>query len=1059
MTKTIHRTGDTPWSPEEEHGVPSYVELHCHSNYSLLDGASFPEELAVRARRLGMAALALTDHDGLYGTVRFWKAAKEQGIRPIIGVEVMVETEGHLVLLAEDETGYTSLCRLVSRAHLTGSKGQPHLTLERLAREQEGLICLSGCHQGPLASRILAKDQKGAEEAAGRLLDLFGPQNFWIELSRHYLLQDNHLVGELVELAKRLGLGVVATNNVHYARREQYRLHDLLTCIRNHTTLDEVWPLSRTNSEVYLKSSAEMASLFADLPQAIRNTHIIAERCRVGLDLSAHRLPRLDLPPPETASSLLRRLCQEGLQHKYRQTQANSEQARQQLEHELSVIEKTGLAGYFLIVWDIMRFARERNIPAQGRGSAAGSLVAYLLGITRVDPLSHHLLFERFLSSDIHTMPDIDIDFGQRRRDEVIEYVYGKYGQEHTAMVCNVITYQRRLARREVAKALGIPTPLLNQWLRLYRESELRASELEAMEDHPDGPSGQYLSRFALFNELSGAIQGFPRHLSIHVGGMLITGPPLIDVVPIERAAMPGRVVSQWNKDDIEDLGLIKLDLLSLRTLSMLQEVVELIRQHRGVELDLSEISLDDPAVYHLLQEADTVGCFQVESRAQMQILPQVKPERVEDLIIQVALIRPGPIQGGMVNPYLRRRQGLEPVTYPHPLLKPILAETLGVVVFQEQVIRIAMAVAGFSAGEADMLRRAMSRSRSAEAMGGLRKRFVQGGLERGLEAELAQTIFENLQGFAYYGFCKSHAAAFARTAYESCYLKAHYPIEFYCGLLNNQPMGFYSPDVIVGDARRHGVEVLPPHVDHSRTECTLEEGKIRLGFTYVKGLGEAVSKQIEEVQAQGPFRNLKEFCRRTGLPQRAVARLIRVGAMDHWHIPRRNLLWELGRIPCLEELDLAHPPDNIHFPTLSRVEELVEAYDLLGLSPDDHPMTLYRPWLEQQGVLSSTELDQQPDRAQVQTAGLMVARHHPPTAKGFGFLTLEDEEGLANVVLRPQVYGQHQAIMEGAALLLVSGRLHKRGSVTNVLANHIAPLPLLTSVIDQDILRQYDHT
>jgi len=612
-----------------------------------------------------------------------------------------------------------------------------------------------------------------------------------------------------------------------------------------------------------------------------------------------------------------------------------------------------------------------------------------------------------------------------------------------------VVTYRPRLARREVAKALGIPTDLLNQWLHLYRESELQASGFELQDDAANASP-----KFALFSELVRTIQGFPRHLSIHVGGMLITGPPLIDVVPIERATMPGRVVSQWNKDDIEDLGLIKLDLLSLRTLSMIQETVELIHQHRGVELDLEEIPLDDPAVYRLLEEADTIGCFQVESRAQMQILPRMKPQRFEDLIVEVALIRPGPIQGDMVRPYLKRRQGLEPVTYLHPPLEPILAETLGVVVFQEQVIRIAMAIAGFSAGEADMLRRAMSRSRSQEAMDDLQERFVQGALERGMAPDLAQAIFEKLRGFASYGFCKSHAAAFARTAYESCYLKAHYPAEFYCALLNNQPMGFYSPDVIVGDARRHEVEVLPPHVDRSGKLCTLEGGRIRLGFAYVKGLGEAAIERLVEAQARGWFRSLKELCHRTRLPRRAVQHLIRVGAMDHWQIPRRNLLWEVGKISYPEELDLALPRDEIRFPALSRAEELVEKYELLGLSPDDHPLALYRPWLEREGVLSSGELIHHPDGVWVQVAGLAVVRQRPPTAKGFAFLTLEDEEGLLNVIIRPDVYHQHQAIVEGAALLLVGGRLQREGSVTNVVAQYIGPLPALSHPAGLDPLR-----
>jgi error-prone DNA polymerase len=481
----------------------------------------------------------------------------------------------------------------------------------------------------------------------------------------------------------------------------------------------------------------------------------------------------------------------------------------------------------------------------------------------------------------------------------------------------------------------------------------------------------------------------------------------------------------------------------------MLQEAEELVHQHQGVRLDLGEVPLDDPMVYRLVQQADTVGTFQVESRAQMQTLPRVKPERFEDLVVEVALIRPGPIQGGMVSHYVKRRQGLEPVTHLHPLLAPILGETMGVVVFQEQVIRIAMTLAGFTAGEADMLRRAMSRSRSWEAMEDLQGRFVQGARGQGLAPDLAQTIFEKLRGFASYGFCKSHAAAFARTAYESCYLKVHYPSEFYCALLNNQPMGFYSPSVIVGDAQRHGVEMLPPHVDRSRKRCILEDEGIRLSFLYVKGLGEAAIEKLELAQTQGPFRSLRGFCHRTRLPRRWVQRLIRVGAMDHWEIPRRNLLWELGKISYPEQLDLDHPPDAIHFPPLSRAEELVEEYDLLGLSHDDHPLALYRPWLRQEGVLSSEELIQQSDGDWIQVAGLSVVRQRPPTAKGFAFLTLEDEEGLMNVVIRPDVFEKYRAEVEGVALLLVAGRLQKQEGVANIVARSIAPLPALSQSYD----------
>jgi len=548
------------------------------------------------------------------------------------------------------------------------------------------------------------------------------------------------------------------------------------------------------------------------------------------------------------------------------------------LDHELQVIERTGLAEYFLIVWDICRYAHERGIPAQGRGSAANSLVAYLLDITRVDPIAQNLLFERFLNEEANTMPDIDVDFSTNHREEVLQYVYDKYGEEHTAMVCNVVTFRARSAVRDVGKALGFPLPLLDQVAKA-----LDTRKAGALEDELAGINGfadktDHLPWQQLI-ELCREIDSFPRHLSIHVGGMLITGKPLVEIAPLERATMPGRVVVQFNKDDVEDLGLIKIDLLGLRTLSLIHDALQMIKEHRGVELDLERIPLDDPAVYEMLCRADTIGTFQVESRAQAQTLPRMRPQKFEDIVVEVALIRPGPLQGNMVHPYLQRRAGQEEVTYLHPALEPALKETLGVIIFQEQVLKVAMAIAGFTPGEADMLRRAMSRNRSHAEMEKLRGRFITGALENGLDEGTAEKIFDQLAGFAEFGFCKSHAAAFARTAYETLYLKAHYPAEFYCALLNNQPMGFYSPAVIVGDAKRHGVKILPVDVNRSRAKCTLEGDGIRLGFARVDTLGEASLEMLEEARSDGPYYSLRDFCRRTRLPRNAIENLIMVGA------------------------------------------------------------------------------------------------------------------------------------------------------------------------------------
>jgi len=1095
-----------------------YVELHCHSYFSLLDGASSPEALIDRAARLGYRALALTDHDGLYGVVRFWQAAQERGLKALVGAEVSLvataprhqlgevatasrhhlgevatatasrvlggtasrhqlgENDGHhLTLLAETKGGYANLCRLISAGQLAGQKGAPRLTLDTLAQHAPGLLCLSGCQKGLVASALLAKSQvspsleqdaEDAYAAAGHLRDIFADR-FWIELQRHYLPGDAELVPNLVELARWLGNGLVATNNVHYAERSGQRLHDVLTCIRNLTTLPEALAsgLLHPNSERFLKPPSAMVDLFADLPEACQNTLYIAERCQEGLsrtsrhsaesaerssgergteylDFSDQRLPNFAVPPGHTPLSYLQSLCAEGLQHKFDPV---TSQAQAQLAHELRVIEQTGMAGYFLVVWDIVRFARGRGIRCQGRGSAANSLVAYLLDITPVDPLRHHLLFERFLSTESHTMPDIDVDFAADRREEVIQYVYERYGEEHTAMVCNVVTYRARSAVREVAKALAFPPDVIDRIAKaLDTHSASQAAEEIAMDSaYP----------WQLLSELLRAIDGIPRHLSIHVGGMLITAAPLVEVVPVERATMPGQVVVQWDKDSVEDAGLIKIDLLSLRTLGMVEETLQHIRQTRAIELDLEHLPLDDPAVYEMLQRADTVGCFQVESRAQAQMLPCLKPERFEDLIIEVALVRPGPIQGHMVHPYLRRRQGLEPVEYAHPSLEPALAETLGVIIFQEQVIRVAMAVARFTPGEADQLRRAMSRSRSKEAMARLRDRFLRGAQDNGLDEAVAAEVFQQLAGFAEFGFCKSHAASFALVAYQTLYLKAHFAPEFYCALLNHQPMGFYTPEVLLGDAQRHGVSILRPDINRSQDECTLGPSvAVRLGLRYVYSLGEAWRGRLLERRAGRPFVNLQDFCQRTRLPRPVVENLIRCGAMDCWATPhgasptggqeRRTLLWQLGGLDYREEeMDIEIPIAEVALPTLSTGEKLGWEYELLGLAPGDHVMRLYRSRLRERDVLSSAELAQRQDGEPVRVAGMVIVRQRPPTAKGHVFITLEDEEGLINLIIRPTVYERYKSAIRNALLLWAEGRLQQEGHAISVLVHRAGTL------------------
>ncbi len=1021
-----------------------YVELHCHSYFSLLDGASSPETLVERAAALGYGALALTDHDGLYGAIHFWQASQTYEVKPIIGAEVTLEDGEHLVLLAETRAGYANLSRLISKAQLEGSKGEPKLDLHTLSEHAADLLCLAGCRDGRISTLLAQKRAKEAQEVTACLRDIFADR-LWIELQRHDLPQDIPSCAALLDLAHILGLEVVATNNVHYAQRNDRVLHDLLTCIRHHATLPEalVSGILHPNSERHLKSPDTMSALFADHPSAVRNTLSIAERCNVSLDFTAQRLPNLTLPQGTSPYSYLHALCEEGLQRKLDPADPH---ARSQLEYELGVIERVGLTGYFLVVWDIVRFARNQGIRCQGRGSAANSLVAYLLDITPINPLEHDLLFERFLNEGTSTIPDIDIDFAADRREEVIQYVYQKYGQEHVGMVCNVVTYRARSALRDAAKALAFPPDVIDRAAKALgtRSTDLAADQVDQQLLESQATLDQDLPWHVL-TDLMRQMEGIPRHLSIHVGGMLITSSPLVDIVPLEKATMPDRVVVQWNKDSVEDAGLIKVDLLALHTLGMVEEALALIQATGKEQPGLDNLPLDDPRIYAVLQQADTIGCFQVESRAQMQMLPQLYPTCFEDLVIEISLVRPGPIQGNMVHPYLRRRQGAEPVTYVHPALEPILQETLGVMVFQEQVIRVAVAIARFSHSEADQLRRAMSRSRSEEAMLALRTRFLENAQANGVPLPIAETVFEQLLAFSGYGFCKSHAAAFGHIAYQTLYLKTYYPAMFYCALLNHQPMGFYRPDVLIGDARRHGVPVLLPDINHSELTCTLERAesspRIRLGLDYVHGLSDIHQARITERRSDGPFRDLHDFCRRARLPRRMIETLIRSGAMDSLGKGRRELLWELGGLIYDTELDLQVAVQPIDLPELGNLEQTLWEYELLGLTPGDHLMAYYRDRLRQKGILSSQELGTRQDGETVWVAGLVIIRQRPPSAKGFVFVTLEDEEGLMNLIIRPTVYEQYHDVVHRASVLLAQGELQATERQVNVIASRLAVL------------------
>ena len=1018
--------------------MTDYVELHCHSNFSLLDGASHPEDLVGRAADLGMPALALTDHDGLYGAIRFYKSCLKAAIKPVVGAEMTLQGGHHVTLLAKNNTGYSNLCRLITRAQLKGEKGSPVLDLESLARNSGGLLCLSGCRRGEIASSIISRQVGKAYEAAKRYIDIFGREDSYIELQNNLYPEDRQLCHALVELAKNLKLACVATNNVHYARKEGHELHDVLTCIKNRTTLDECGSL-RVNSEFYLKSFEEMTRLFPDHPEAISSTLAIAGKCNVNLDFSSYRFPDFPLPQGETADSYLAKLCWQKVHDRYGNI---SPEVEARVNCELNLISKLGLSGYFLVVWDIMDYAKRNGIPAQGRGSAANSIVAYILGITKVDPIKNKLFLGRFLNEEMSSIPDIDIDVSTNHREKLIQYVYEKYGQEHTAMVCTYVTFQARNAIREVGKALGMPVYLLDRMAKsvsAYGATEIE-QDLASIKEFQTYFTSVPWQEFA---SLCREIADFPRHLSIHNGGMLISSCPLTEIVPLEKATMPGRIVCQWDKDSIADAGLIKVDLLGLRMLSLVHEACELVEENHNMKLDLDKLPLDDKEVYDMICQSDTVGVFQVESRAQMQTLPQTKPRSIEDLTIETALVRPGPLQGNMVHPYIRRRKGLEKVTYLHPKLKPILEDTLGVLLFQEQVIQVATTIASFTPGEADSLRRAMSRKRAKDAMDEMKQRFMEGAKKNGVESDTASRIFAAFEGFAQYGFCKSHAAGFALLCYQSAWLKKHYPSEFYCALLNNQPMGFYSPEVIVHDAKRHGIEILPVDINRSSAKCAVEGGKVRLGFIYIKEVGEKAISQIVAERERTPYLSLGDFCSRARLERKLVENLVLAGAFDSLGCPKRQLLWQLGLLEKQHpgELPLEFGDARVSLPDLTELEQMKADYEVQGLSTKYHPMQVLRKDISRDGLLKSSEIAQLFPNTRVRIAGYVIIRQRPATAKGFAFITLEDEDGTVNVVVRPSIYQKYRQVFKLEPLVVVEGIIQKRDDNLNIIADALLPL------------------
>jgi error-prone DNA polymerase len=1173
-----------------------YVELHARSAFSFLEGASLPEDLVETCARLELPALALLDRDGVYGAPRLHMAAKKAGLRAHIGVEITIkelpqmhrDTEknknnsstsnssvslclcgqsSRLPLLVESRTGYQNLCRLITRMKLHPSKpktdllGAPELraekgegaaTLEDLAAHAAGLICLTGGNDGPLA---LALERGGGEEArraAAGLVEIFGRGNVYVELQRHYERSQEARNQAAVGIARSLGLPILATNDVRHAAAAQREVLDVLTCVRHHRTLATAGRLLARNAERQLKPAPEMARLFADLPEALANTGELSARLQFTLADLGYRFPRYPVPAGESMMSFLRARTDEGARLHYRPYHAR---ARRQIERELALIEKLDLAGYFLIVWDLVRFCCEQGILTQGRGSAANSAVCYSLGITAVDPVGMNLLFERFLSEERGEWPDIDLDLPSGEpRERVIQYLYRRYGERGAAMTANVITYRGRSAAREVGKTLGFEPATLDRLARFLDSWEYQDPTDTAPRQFRDAGFDLEHPRMKKFLELFLSVRDLPRHLGQHSGGMVICEGELDAVVPLEPATMPGRVVVQWDKEDCADLGIIKVDLLGLGMMAAIGECIELIRSGHGEEVDLAHLPPGDPAVYEALQHADTVGMFQVESRAQMSCLPRLRPENFYDIVVEVAIIRPGPIAGRMVHPYIRRRQGREPVTYPHPSLEPVLERTLGVPIFQEQLLRMAMIAAGFTGGQAEELRRALGFKRSLARMKEIEAKLRSGMERNGIRGDAQEQIVQSITSFALYGFPESHAASFALLAYASAWLKCHYPAAFTAALLNNQPMGFYHPATLVKDAQRHGVRVLPVDVARSEWRCTLEhdlsfrasaresasaddpsasrgipiviggagEGRdsstrprslspavagsgsfglarndrmaLRLGLYYVKGLRQEAAEALVRERERAPFASVDELARRVPeLHKDELVTLAEIGALNsvasgQWPVVskdarlsrtganrraqilrsakckstslrmtidgespnskpsfhRRDALWQVERAarpagPLLEKLPEPDSPSPLA--PMTDEERLLADFTGTGLTVGPHPMAFRRAQMNAMGVARAADLPHLAAGRHLRIAGCVIARQRPGTARGFLFLSLEDETGIANAIVTPDLFGRNRAVLVSHPFLLIEGALQKQDGVISVKAERVQPL------------------
>src|SRR5579863_4966078 len=1119
-----------------------YIELHSRSAFSFLEGASLPEDLVEACANLNMPAMALLDRDGVYGSPRFHMAAKKAKIKAHIGAEVTGELfsprrhgdtennkvgnsfiiaknqrdhssvplclrgEFRLPLLVSSRLGYQNLCRLITKMKLGAAKDEGTVREEELREHAAGLICLTGDDDGPLAFALAHRGLEEARSCVERLANIFGRDNVYVELQRHFHRKQEARNRAAIEIASSLQLPLLATNGVCYATAQERELCDVFTAIRHHRTLAAAGRLLARNSERYLKSPQEMQALFADLPEAIANTVELSSRLAFTFKDLGYEFPKYPVPEGETMMSFLRERTGEGFQQRYDRSPSDLQnRARCQIERELKLIEKLELAGYFLIVWDLVRFCREQNILVQGRGSAANSAVCYSLGITAVDPVRMELLFERFLSEERGEWPDIDLDLPSGdQRERVIQYLYKRYGERGAAMTANVITYRSRMASREMGKALGFDPETLDKVSAAVSTWEYR--DANDTFDHRFRDAGLDLNhpRLRKYFELCVAVQDLPRHLGQHSGGMVICQGQLDSVVPLEPASMPGRVVVQWDKEDCADLGIIKVDLLGLGMMAVLEDSLQLIHNHHGEEVDLAHLPPNDSTVYSTLQKADTIGMFQIESRAQMSCLPRLRPKCFYDIVVQVAIIRPGPIVGQMVNPYLRRRMGREPVNHLHPSLEPVLERTLGIPLFQEQLLRIAMVAANFTGGEAEELRRAMGFKRSQARMKDIEARLRSGMERNGISREAQEQIVLSISSFALYGFPESHAASFALIAYASAYLKCHYLAAFTAALLNNQPMGFYRPATIVKDAQRHGLKVLPIDVMKSEWQCTLEQSAVsnqhsassaalRLGLRYARGLREEAAQALVQQRNVTPFISIRDLVHRVPeLRKDELNTLAEIGALNEignsprrhggtektrklnkecaptaqstighprseiipvppclrgeFAFHRRDALWQVERAvrhsgPLLDELP--EPDAKSPLRPMNSEERLVADFRGTGMTVGPHPMAYHRARMQAMGIHKASELSRIPDGQYLRIGGCVICRQRPGTAKGFIFLSIEDETGVANAIVMPDLFQKNRLLLSSAQFLMVEGILQNQDNVISVKAERVLPLSI----------------